>query len=46
MDRGDTRQAGEKIWGAVRALIKLYATIKGTPDHPWSISRLDRFVEK
>lgn len=44
-ERGDTRQAGEKIWGAVTALIKLYASIKGIPIIHWSISKLDSFIE-
>lgn len=43
--RGDTRQAGEKIWGAVTALVKLYATLKGVFIDHWSLSRLHRFVE-
>lgn len=43
--KGDTKQAGEKIWGAVTALIKLYAAVKGIPVIHWSIGRLDDFVE-
>lgn len=43
--RGDLRQAGEKIWGAVTALIKLYAANKGIPIIHWSIGKLDRFIE-
>lgn len=44
-EEGDIRQAGEKIWGAVTALIKLYAARKGVPVIHWSMSRLDSFVE-
>ena len=44
-EKGDTRQAGEKIWGAVTALIKLYAAVKGIPTIHWSIGKLDDFVE-
>jgi len=43
--RGDTRQAAEKLWGAVTALVKLYASLKGMPVTHWSLSRLDKFVE-
>lgn len=43
-EEGDTRQAGEKLWGAVTALIKLYAAIKHTPILHWSRGRLERFV--
>ena len=42
---GDTRQAGEKAWGAVTALIKLYAALKGVYIAHWSLARLYRFVE-
>ena len=44
-ERGDTKQAGEKIWGAVTALIKLYAATKGILTIHWSIGKLDSFVE-
>jgi len=30
-EAGDTEQAGEKLWGAITALIKLYAAKKGVP---------------
>ena len=43
--KGDTRQAGEKIWGAVTALIKLYAALKGVFIDHWSLGKLYRFVE-
>ncbi len=43
-ERGDTRQAGEKLWGAVTALIKLHAATKGIPILHWSRGKLDRFV--
>jgi len=43
-EKGDTRQAGEKLWGAATALIKLYAAIKGVPILHWSRGRLERFI--
>jgi hypothetical protein len=43
-EEGDTKQAGEKLWGAVTALIKLYAAIKGIPILHWSRGRLERFI--
>jgi len=43
---GDTCQAGEKIWGAVTALVKLYATLKGVYIAFWSLKKLYSFVEK
>lgn len=42
--RGDTRQAGEKIWGAALALIKLYASIKGVPIQHWGRGKIERFI--
>jgi len=33
-ERGDTGQAGEKMWGAILALIKLYASLKGVASNP------------
>jgi len=44
-EKNNTSQAGEKIWGAVTALIKLYAATKGIPIIQWSISKLYRFVD-
>ena len=44
-EKGDTKQAGEKIWGAVTALIKLYAALKGVFIDHWSLGKLYRFVE-
>jgi hypothetical protein len=41
---GDTRQAGEKLWGAVTALIKLYAANKNIPVMSWSRGKLERFI--
>jgi hypothetical protein len=43
-EKGDTKQAGEKLWGAATALIKLYAAIKGIPILYWSRGRLERFI--
>jgi len=44
-ERGDTKQAGEKMWGAVTALVKLYAAAKGIFISHWSLSKLYSFVE-
>ena len=44
MKKGDTRQAGEKIWGATVSLVKLYASIKGIPIFHWSMSRIESFI--
>ena len=41
---GDTQQAAEKIWGAVTALIKLYAALKGVPVVYRSTGKIDRFI--
>jgi len=43
-EESDTQQAAEKIWGAVTALIKLYATLKGIPIVYWSRGRMDSFI--
>jgi len=43
-EKGDTRQAGEKLWGATTALIKLYAAIKGIPILHWGRGKLERFI--
>ncbi len=42
---GDTRQAGEKIWGAVTALVKLYAALRGIFIAHWGLNKLYNFVE-
>jgi hypothetical protein len=42
--RGDTRQAAEKMWGAVIALVKLYAAIKGVFVAHWSRSKIDSVI--
>lgn len=42
---GDTRQAGEKMWGAVTALVKLYAAAKGVFISHWGLGKLYNFVE-
>jgi len=44
-ERGDTRQAGEKMWGAVTALVKLYAAAKDIFISHWSLGKLYSFVE-
>ncbi len=43
-ETGDTQQAAEKIWGAVTALIKLYAALKRVPVVYWSTGKIDRFI--
>lgn len=42
--RGNTRQAAEKMWGAVVALVKLYAAIKGVFVAHWSRSKIDSVI--
>jgi len=42
--KGDRRQAGEKIWGAITALIKLFAAKKGVGVIYWSAGEMDRFI--
>ncbi len=42
--KGDAAQAGEKLWGAVLALIKLYAAIKEVPVAHWSRGKVERFI--
>ena len=43
-EEGNTRQAGEKIWGATVALMKLCAAVKGIFILHWSRGKLDRFI--
>ena len=43
-DKKDYRQAGEKLWGAVTALIKLYSAKKGISIEVWDHAKLFRFV--
>jgi len=40
----DSRQAGEKMWGAVTALIKLHAAKKGVPIIHWDHGKLHSYV--
>jgi len=42
--RGYTRQATEKMWGAVVALVKLYAAIRGVFVAHWSRSKVDSVI--
>jgi hypothetical protein len=42
--RGDSRQVAEKMWGAVLALVKLYAAIKGVFVAYWSCSKVDSVI--
>jgi hypothetical protein len=41
---GDTRQAGEKIWASVLALMKLYASLKRIFIEHWSRGKIDNFI--
>lgn len=43
-EKGDLRQAGEKLWGAVTALIKLYAAIKNVFIPHWGRGKIDNFI--
>jgi len=43
-DKKDYRQAGEKLWGAITALIKLYSAKKGISIEVWDHAKLFRFV--
>jgi len=43
-EEGDNKQAGEKLWGAVTALIKLYAAIKNIPILHWSRGRIEKSI--
>jgi hypothetical protein len=43
-DEGDTRQAAEKMWASVLALIKLYASLKGIFVAHWSRGKIDSII--
>ena len=43
-ERSDTRQAAEKIWGAITALVKLYAALKGVAIMHWSRGKMEKFI--
>jgi hypothetical protein len=43
-ERGDFKQAGEKLWGSALALIKFYASLKNVPIAVWSLGRVERFI--
>jgi hypothetical protein len=43
-ERGDLRQAGEKLWGATTALIKHYAAIKNVFIAHWGRGKIDNFI--
>ena len=45
-EKKDYVQAGEKLWGAVTALIKLYASKKNVFVSHWSHRDLHQFVKK
>jgi len=42
--KGDDKQASEKLWGAITALIKLYAAEKGVFVAHWSRGRMESFI--
>jgi len=44
-EKGDYKQAGEKLWGAVTALIKLYGGKRNIPVIHWSHEKLFDFVK-
>jgi len=44
-EKGDYIQAGEKLWGAVTALIKLYASRRNITVMHWSHGKLFQFVK-
>lgn len=44
-EKGDTRHAAEKLWGAILALVKMYATMKNVPRVHWSRGKIERFIE-
>jgi len=43
-EKKEYSQAGEKLWGAVTALIKLYAAKKGIRIEVWDYAKLFRFI--
>jgi len=43
-EKKDYSQAGEKLWGAVTALIKLYAAKKGIRIEVWDHAKLFKFI--
>ena len=44
-EKKDYKQAGEKIWGAITALIKLYAGKRGIRVTAWTHAKLYDFVD-
>ena len=42
--KGDI-QAGEKLWGATTALVKLYAALRNVPVIRWSRGKIGKFIE-
>ena len=43
-EKKDYKQAGEKIWGAITALIKLYVAKKEIPIEVWDHAKLFKFI--
>ncbi len=43
-EKGDFRQAGEKLWVAVTALIKHYAAVKNVFIPHWGRGKIDNFI--
>jgi hypothetical protein len=44
LEDGNTRQAGEKMWAAVTALVKLHAALKGVLILHWGHGRIERYI--
>lgn len=42
--KGNRRQAGEKLWGSILALIKLYASLKGMFVTHWSLGKINNII--
>jgi hypothetical protein len=45
-EKGDKEQASEKLWGAITALVKFYAGVKGAPVVHWSRGKMDKVITK
>jgi hypothetical protein len=45
-EKGDKEQASEKLWGAITALVKFYAGVRGVPVVHWSKGKMDKVITK
>jgi hypothetical protein len=45
-EKGDKEQASEKLWGAITALVKFYAGVRGVPVVHWSRGKMDKVITK